>query len=55
MIVWKGAHEMKSLRRALVFGFLIWLLPFVVSILIFPLRTSHRALFESIMPVALNL
>ncbi len=46
---------MKSLRWALLFGFLIWLIPFIVSILIFPLRTSNRALFESIMPVVVTL
>jgi len=46
---------MKSLRWALVFGFLIWLIPFTISILIFPLRTSNRALFESIMPVVVTL
>jgi hypothetical protein len=46
---------MKSLRWALVFGFLIWLIPFTVSILIFPLRTSNRPLFESIMPVVVTL
>lgn len=33
------------------FGFMIWLIPFVVSVLIFPLRVSQRQLFESIMPV----
>jgi hypothetical protein len=35
------------------FGFLLWLIPFSVSILIFPLRTSQRPLFESIMPVVI--
>jgi hypothetical protein len=35
------------------FGFFIWLIPFVVSVLIFPLRTSQRPLFESIMPVVI--
>ncbi|MFZ2470518.1 MAG: hypothetical protein WAW52_01120 [Methanothrix sp.] len=33
------------------FGFMIWLIPFAVSVLIFPLRVSQRQLFESIMPV----
>ena len=42
---------MKSLRWALLLGFLIWLIPFLVSVLIFPLKTSSPALFESIMPV----
>jgi hypothetical protein len=37
------------------FGFLIWLIPFLVSFVIFPLRSSNRPLFESIMPVILVL
>ena len=37
------------------FGFLIWLIPFLVSFLIFPLREDNRALFESIMPVVLTI
>jgi hypothetical protein len=35
------------------FGFLIWLIPFLVSFVIFPLRSSNRPLFESIIPVTL--
>ena len=42
---------MTSIGRALVYGFLIWLVPFAVAFLIFPLRESARPLFESIMPV----
>ena len=37
------------------FGFLIWLIPFLISFLIFPLREDNRALFESIMPVVLTI
>lgn len=44
----------KYLKIAL-YGFLIWLIPFVVSILIFPFHQSNRPLFESIMPVAVTL
>ena len=33
------------------FGFLLWMIPFAVSAIIFPLRISQRPLFESIMPV----
>lgn len=43
---------MTSLRRALGLGVLSWLVPFLVSIVVFPLRASNRPLFESIMPVA---
>lgn len=44
---------MTSFRRALLYGFLVWLIPFLVAFLIFPLRESSRPLFESIMPVTL--
>jgi len=44
---------MKSYKLALFYGFLIWLIPFVVAFLIYPIKTSNRALFESIMPVVL--
>lgn len=44
---------MKSLKTALFYGFLLWLIPFVVAVLIFPIRTNLRPLFESIMPVVL--
>ena len=50
----KEGRAMKSLRMALLYGFLLWLMPFTVSVLIFPIRTSSRALFESIMPVVLT-
>ena len=35
-------------------GFLIWLIPFVISFIIFSLRETNRPLFESIMPVVLT-
>ena len=46
---------MKSIKRTLFYGFLIWLIPFVVAFLIFPIRESNRALFESIMPVVITI
>jgi len=46
---------MAAFGRALLFGFLVWLLPFVVAFAIFPLRESARPLFESIMPVTVTL
>jgi hypothetical protein len=33
------------------FGFFIWLIPFLISLLILPVRNENRVLFESIMPV----
>ncbi len=44
----------KKRFRVGLFGFLTWLVPFVVSILIFPIRESQRPLFESIMPVVVT-
>lgn len=46
---------MASFRRAVLLGFLVWLIPFVVSFAAFPLKESSRSLFESIMPVTLSL
>lgn len=40
-----------KIGRLLGYGFLMWLLPFAVSLLIFPLRGSARPLFESLMAV----
>lgn len=37
------------------FGFLIWLIPFLVAFLIFPLRDANRPLFESVMPVVVSI
>jgi len=45
---------MKSIKFALLYGFLIWLIVFAVAIAAFSLRESNRPLFESIMPVALT-
>jgi hypothetical protein len=44
---------MTSLRKALFYGVLVWLITFAVASVIFPLHQSARPLFESIMPVAL--
>lgn len=42
---------MKSWGKALGFGVLVWLAPFIVAILIFSIHDSARPLFESIMAV----
>lgn len=36
-------------------GFLLWLIPFLFSFLIYPLKTSGSPLFESLMPLILVL
>lgn len=46
---------MSNPRKALLYGFLIWLFVFGVAFVIFPLREMWRSLFESIMPVAIVL
>ena len=44
---------MASWRRALLYGFLVWLIPFVVALAASPLKESRRPLFESVMAVTL--
>lgn len=46
---------MKSTKLAFIYGFLVWVIPFVIAFLIFPLRSSDRPFFESIMPVAVTI
>jgi hypothetical protein len=46
---------MKSIKKVLIYGFLVWLIPFVISFLIFPLKSSNRVLWESIMPVVISI
>jgi fumarate reductase subunit C len=47
--------DMKSTKLALLYGFLLWLIPFIVAFFIFPLRESERPLFETIMAVTVTL
>lgn len=44
---------MTSIPKAVLFGFLVWLIPFGVAFVIYPLHESSRPLFESIMPVSI--
>jgi hypothetical protein len=46
---------MNKYIRIIGFGFLIWLITFLLSFLIYPIREENRALFESIMPVVLTI
>lgn len=45
---------MRFLEKALLYGFLVWLIPFVVAFLIYPIHETNRPLFESIMPVLIT-
>jgi len=44
---------LKNVKLALLYGFLIWLVPFILAIIIFPIHEQDRPFLESIMPVAL--
>jgi hypothetical protein len=41
--------------RILGYGFAIWLIPFLVSFLIYPMKEYANPLFESIMPVIITI
>lgn len=41
--------------KIILYGVLVWLIPFAVSFIVFPLRTTMRPLFESIMPLVLSI
>lgn len=43
----------KSLKLTLGYGLLVWVVPFALAFILFPIRNSDRIFFESIMPVAL--
>jgi hypothetical protein len=43
---------MYSWRKALGYGVIVWLVPFVVALACYKLRQNDRILFESIMPIA---
>jgi hypothetical protein len=45
---------MHSLKQVLIYGFLLWLIPFVVAIAVFPFRESNVLLFESVMVVTVS-
>jgi hypothetical protein len=46
---------MNKYLKIVIFGFLVWLVPFIVSFFIYPLKTAGNPLFESIMPLVLTL
>jgi len=46
---------MNKYLKLVFFGFLVWLVPFVVSFFIYPLKTARSPLFESIMPIVISL
>ena len=46
---------MKSFKKTVLYGFLIWLIVFATAFLIFPIRETNRPFFESIMPVIISI
>lgn len=46
---------MNKYLKIIFFGFLVWLVPFVVSFFIYPLKTAGNPLFESVMPVIITI
>ena len=45
---------MNKYLKMVIFGFLVWLVPFIISFFIYPLKTAGSPLFESIMPLAIS-
>jgi hypothetical protein len=45
---------MNKYLKIVIFGFLVWLIPFIVSFLIYPLKSAGSPLFESIMPIIIT-
>jgi len=41
--------------RVIAYGFMMWLIPFIVSLVVYPIKTSFNPLFESIMPVVITI
>ena len=42
---------MKSIKNALIYGFLLWIIPFIISIAMFPFKKPEPFLFHSLMTV----
>lgn len=46
---------MNKYLKIVIFGVLVWLVPFIVSFFIYPLKTAGNPLFESIMPLVITI
>jgi len=42
---------MQLIKRAFLYGFLLWLIPFLASVVMFPLKKTDPAFFQSILGV----
>jgi hypothetical protein len=45
---------MKNIKKVLIYGFFIWMIPFLASILAYSFHDTNRALFESVMAVVVT-
>jgi hypothetical protein len=45
---------MNKYLKISLFGFLVWLIPFAVSVAIFSIHETQRPLFESFMPLVIT-
>ena len=43
-----------NLKRDIAYGFIVWLIPFAVGFLSYPIHDTHRALFESVMAITVS-
>jgi len=46
---------MKSIKLAILLGFLLWAIPFIVAFIIYPLKQKGSPFFETIMAVVLTI
>jgi hypothetical protein len=46
---------MKSFKKAFLFGFFVWLVPFGTAFIIYRIRLNNYTLFETIMPISIVL
>jgi hypothetical protein len=46
---------MNKYLKIVIFGFVVWLVPFLVSFFIYPLKTAGNPLFETIMPLIITI
>ena len=46
---------MNKYFKIVIFGFVVWLVPFLVSFFIYPLKTAGNPLFESVMPLVITI
>ena len=44
---------MKSIKKALLYGFLLWLLPFLTSFIVFFIKDDYPVIFKAIMGVVI--